>query len=107
MIGDFAETIRDEETLRELYLLTYCDTASTAPGNLTDWKDRLLRELYEKTRAQLRRGPEVVDAERSALLRRRRRRVGELLGETDAAPLEAWFAGLPDRYFTALEPQTI
>jgi [protein-PII] uridylyltransferase len=106
MIGDFAEAIRDEETLRELYLMTYCDTASTAPGNLTDWKDQLLRELYEKTRAYLRRGPELLGADRSALVKRRRRRVAELL--EDVGPeLEGWLAGLPDRYFAALEPQTI
>lgn len=108
LIASFADTVRDEETLRELYLLTYCDTASTAPGNLTEWKDMLLGELYERTRAYFRRGPDLAGADRSALVKRRRRRVGELLGRRPGAPeLERWFAGLPDRYFALLEPKAI
>ncbi|MBI4510602.1 MAG: HD domain-containing protein, partial [Deltaproteobacteria bacterium] len=81
MVASFADTVRDEETLTELYLLTYCDTTMTAPGNLTEWKDTLQRELYDRTRAFFRRGPDLAGADRSALVKRRRRRVAELLGE--------------------------
>ncbi len=98
-----ARTLGDEETLRELYILTYCDTAMTAPGNLTEWKARLLAELYERTRAFFRRGPDLAGADRSALVERRRARVAELLGEP-AGALDEWWANLPDRYVAPLEP---
>jgi [protein-PII] uridylyltransferase len=108
LIAGFAETMRDEETLRELYLLTYCDTSMTAPGNMTEWKAQLLAELYDKTRAFFRRGPDLSGADRSALATRRRRRVAELLGETvDEPRLAAWLGSMPDRYFAALQPQKV
>ncbi|HSS02958.1 MAG TPA: [protein-PII] uridylyltransferase [Kofleriaceae bacterium] len=41
----------DDEHLIQLYLLTLCDTAMTAPDNLTAWKADLLRDLMQRTRA--------------------------------------------------------
>jgi [protein-PII] uridylyltransferase len=102
MIAKFARVMKDEETMRELYLLTLCDTAMTAPGNLNEWKSHLLRELYQRTRAHLKRGPALAGAERSARVRARRRRVAALLGQDEAS-----LAGLPDRYIAMLPPGTI
>ncbi len=102
MIAKFARAVKDEETLRELYLLTLCDTAMTAPGNLNEWKSHLLRELHQRTRAHLQRGPALAGAERSARVRARRRRVAAFLGEDEAA-----LAALPDRYVAMLPPRTI
>jgi [protein-PII] uridylyltransferase len=102
MIAKFARVVKDEETLRELYLLTVCDTAMTAPGNLNEWKAHLLRELYLRTRAHVQRGPALAGAERSARVRARRRRVAELLGQDEAA-----LPDLPDKYVAMLPPRTI
>lgn len=108
MIANFSETMRDEETLTELFLLTWCDTAMTAPGNLNEWKARLLVQLHDRTRAFLKRGPDLLGADRSALVRRRRRRVAELLGEKeDSRALERWFSGIPDRYVAQVAPRLI
>lgn len=107
MIGNFAARMGDEETLTELYLLTLCDTAMTAPGNLTEWKAQLLDLLYDRTRAYLRRGPDLAGADRGRQVRRRQRRVAEQLGESLDGPLGRWLAGLPDRYAAALPPATI
>ena len=107
MIADFAKTVGDEETLRELYLLTYCDTAMTAPGNLTSWKDGLLTELFTRTKSFFQRGPDLAGADRSALVRLRRRRVAALVGDADGGTLARWCAGLPDRYFAAFTPSAI
>jgi [protein-PII] uridylyltransferase len=104
MIARFARVIRDEEMLANLFLLTYADTAMTAPGNLSDWKARLLLELYERTRAFLRRGPDLTGSDRSTLVDRRRRRAAELAAD-EAFP--AWLAGLPDRYVATHQPQTL
>jgi [protein-PII] uridylyltransferase len=51
VISRFAEKIGDDERLVQLYLLTLCDTAMTAPDNLTAWKADLLRDLMLRTRA--------------------------------------------------------
>jgi len=53
-IERFAEKVGNEERLAELYLLTLCDAAMTAPDNLSAWKDGLLRELMIRTRAYFR-----------------------------------------------------
>ncbi len=53
VITRFAEKIGDAEQLVQLYLLTLCDAAMTAPDNLTAWKTELLAELVTRTRAHL------------------------------------------------------
>ena len=61
VIARFAEQVGDEERLVQLYLVTLCDTAMTAPDNLTAWKADLLRELMVRTRAYFR-GPSAEAA---------------------------------------------
>jgi [protein-PII] uridylyltransferase len=100
LIAHFARTCGDEEGLRELFLLTFCDLESTAPGNLTSWKNELLRELYQRTSVFLRRGPDLLKAERAQLLRRRQRLAAQQLGaDLDSPELAPLFASLPERYF--------
>ena len=99
MIADFAEVCGDEENLRELFLLTFCDLSSVAPDNLTSWKETLLRELYQRTLMFLRRGRDLLGAERKEILETRQRRVIELAADlANADPAEV-FRGFPDRYF--------
>jgi [protein-PII] uridylyltransferase len=107
MIEKFVRLVKDDTVLRELYVLTWCDTAMTAPGNLTEWKAALLTELYQRTRAFLHRGPDLASAERSSLVKRRRRRVAELLPDVPGDEVEAFLSVLPDRYMTALLPRAI
>ena len=54
VIARFAERVVDDEHLVQLYLVTLCDTAMTAPDNLSAWKDGLLRDLLLRTRAHFR-----------------------------------------------------
>ncbi len=53
VIARFAERIGDDERLTQLYLLTLCDSAMTSPGNMSAWKDELLRTLYLRAREHL------------------------------------------------------
>jgi [protein-PII] uridylyltransferase len=100
MIADFAKLCGDEENLRELYLLTFCDLSSVAPDNLTNWKETLLRELYQRTLALLRRGGDLLGAERAEIVERRQRRAAQLLAQDlNGADLTELFHGFPDRYF--------
>ena len=104
MIANLAQELNDEETLRELYLLTIADMSMVAPGNLTEWKEQLLRELYARTLAFYRRGADLEGSDQSALVARRRKRVAELMGEREVE-LAGWFASLPDRYVTLTQPR--
>ncbi|HZS38739.1 MAG TPA: [protein-PII] uridylyltransferase [Polyangia bacterium] len=106
MIANLADELRDDETLRELYLLTLADMSMVAPGNLTEWKEQLLRELYERTLTHFRRGNDLSSPDQAQLVARRRARVAELLGESEAS-LERWFASVPDRYVTQTAPREI
>jgi [protein-PII] uridylyltransferase len=50
VIARFSERVGSDDRLVQLYLLTLCDTAMTAPNNLTAWKSDLLRDLMQRTR---------------------------------------------------------
>jgi [protein-PII] uridylyltransferase len=100
MIADFATLCGDEESLRQLYLLTFCDLASVAPDALNSWKETLLRELYQRTLNYMRRGPDLLGAERAEIVKRRQGRAARMLGEDPEGPtLARLYLGFPDRYF--------
>ena len=104
MISDFGAVCGNEENLRELYLLTFCDLASVAPDAMSSWKETLLAELYTRTLAFLRRGPDLLGSERAEIVAERQKGAARLLGEPlpegggDSA-LVRLFAGFPSRYF--------
>jgi [protein-PII] uridylyltransferase len=106
MISDFGALCGDEEKLRELYLLTFCDLASVAPDAMSSWKETLLAELYTRTLSFLRRGPDLLGSERAEIVAERQKGAARLLGESLVAaagggetPLAHLFGGLPSRYF--------
>lgn len=108
VIRRFAERIGSEEALAQLYLLTRCDTAMTAPGNLSEWKDQLLGELYQRARDLFRgtgaaaAGPGGEDRSLAAT----RERARELLAG-DAPELVPVVDQLDDRFVAALSPRQI
>jgi [protein-PII] uridylyltransferase len=86
VITRFAERVGNEQRLTKLYLLTLCDTAMTAPENLSAWKDELLRELIVRTRAHFR--GETTDAKVEARAQGARTKIVQLAAEVpaDGAP---------------------
>ena len=97
MIADFAALCGDEENLRELYLLTFCDLGSVAPDSLTSWKETLLRELYARTLAFLRRGADLLGAERREIVAASPAAGGDVAvrGASSGGPLEAVLSRVP------------
>ena len=81
MISDFGAVCGNEEKLRELYLLTFCDLASVAPDAMSSWKETLLAELYTRTLSFLRRGPDLLGSERAEIVAERQKGAARLLGE--------------------------
>jgi [protein-PII] uridylyltransferase len=100
MISDFAALCGNEENLRELYVLTFCDLASVAPDAMSSWKETLLAELYTRTLKFMRRGPDLLGSERAEIVERRQKRAAAILEEAEGDPaLLTLFGGFPDRYF--------
>jgi [protein-PII] uridylyltransferase len=98
VIARFAERVGDDEHLVQLYLLTLCDTAMTAPDNLSAWKDGLLRDLVVRTRAHFRGGAIVESAARDLGLRDK---VVQLTGDDARQVVDAF----DPRLFTQLTPR--
>jgi [protein-PII] uridylyltransferase len=106
LIHAFAEECGTIDRLEKLYLLTYADIATVGPRTWTDWKSRLLRELYGKTLAVLEHGerrPEPGTAEAAG-----RQLVMAALGDrthgAGAAELERFVSAMPARYFITVSP---
>ena len=108
LLDFFARICGTEEKMRQLFILTFCDLTSTGPKTMTRWKYELLFELHDRTLKYLRRGPDLLAAERAELVEERQRQAAALLRE-DSHPESAReaFAGLPDRYFAEQEAANI
>lgn len=106
VIRRFAERIGGDERLVQLYLLTLCDAAMTAPDNLTAWKADLLRDLMQRTRAYFR-GVGVERARSDVNLVPPpaddvRAKIVQLVGDPAAAEV---VDGIDPRLFTQLTPR--
>ncbi len=115
VIARFAERVGSEQHLVQLYLVTLCDTAMTAPGNLNAWKNELLRELFVRTRDALRGGVSADESRSSEQARRARSRVVALLSAESSAheqvvtPEQAHqeLEAIDGRFFAALTPRQL
>lgn len=127
VIERFARRVGSEQRLIELYLCTLCDTAMTAPGNLSAWKEQLLEELFHRGRRFLRGEAEAEQKEMADALQKTRERVRDLLARAepaalpapgdadagdppapaarDAAAVDADLAGVDERLFASLSPR--
>jgi len=84
MIVQFARQMEKSENLKMLYLLTYADIRAVGPDVWTEWKSRLLQELYEKAFMVLERGDFRLEAG-SERVKNVKRKVREIL-ENDFPP---------------------
>jgi [protein-PII] uridylyltransferase len=112
IIVEFARMVGDRENLRNLYLLTFADTRASSPEAWTDWKGRLLRELFERTSEFLETGSddpsralEQIEGEVSACQAEARMEL-EALGLAGAR-IAGYFASMPRRYFVSHTPQEV
>ncbi len=106
LINGFAEEVATLDRLEKLYLLTYADVATVGPRTWTEWKARLLRELYEKTRDALALGekrPEPGTAEaagREVVFTSLRSRAAS----ASTAEIQRFVSAMPARYFLTEAP---
>ncbi len=104
LVHAFAEECGTPDRLDKLYLLTYADVATVGPRTWTEWKARLLRELYEKSREVLsteeRRRPTPGTYEAAG-----RSRVAQALaGRAPPQEVERFVGAMPARYFLTESP---
>lgn len=101
LIVQVAQTMGMSENLRMLYLLTFADLKAVGPDIWSEWKGRLLQELYEKAFDVLERGD--FHSERSSeKVRNRTRKIFELLeDEFDHRILREYIKSFSTRYLLA------
>ncbi len=103
-IEHFRHEVRGPEGLKELYLLTLCDVATTSPHALTSWKTRMMEELYVSALRSFD-GLPLHSEERAENLRSSTRALCPEKGEAEF--LEHFLKSVPDRYMYANEPDQI
>jgi len=95
----FAQKVGDEETLRLLYVLTFCDARSTAASLWNSYKDMLHTRLFQHTMVHLsdREGAALRKRERQAMTSRDiiKKKLSDIPGDE----IEAHFNLLPEHYF--------
>ncbi|PTX97385.1 [protein-PII] uridylyltransferase [Verrucomicrobia bacterium LW23] len=102
-IIEFARTVRTQERLDMLMLLTFADYHGTdARQTGMDWKELLLWHLYHRTAAALRSQDEFLAAARAEIAGLQQRLTEELGKEIDKGEIDAHFENLPARYFNTL-----
>ncbi|HEX9618669.1 MAG TPA: [protein-PII] uridylyltransferase [Polyangiaceae bacterium] len=104
-LKSFCREVQGREGLRELYLLTIVDVSTTSPNALTNWKARMLEDLYVSANRALGTGefgPSETRAEgiRAAV----RVEVGKTL---PAQFVDHFLRAVPERYLYANEPTEI
>lgn len=103
-ISNFGAEVHGPEGLKELYLLTLCDVATTSPSALSQWKTRMLEELYVQTLRLYEGRPSHVE-ERAENLRSITRTLCPEKGEADF--LNHFLDTVPNRYLYANEPTQV
>ena len=107
----FAERVGDGVRLDYLYLLTVADMRATNPDLWTDWKDALLRDLYQATRRVLLHGvegrvPAAAELARGCRDEARRRLASGSAGTPPAtSQLEDLWETLEPEYFVLTAPE--
>jgi [protein-PII] uridylyltransferase len=97
-IEEVARTVGSIDRLRDLYLLTIADVSTTNPQAMTEWKARMLEDLYiALSRVLEGRAPNLT--QRAEELRRNAR-IG-FVGDLGQERLEAFVDEMPERYVLA------
>jgi [protein-PII] uridylyltransferase len=112
LILEFARAVGDRTNLRNLYLLTFADIRSSSASAWSEWKRRLLWELFARTSELLEAGSDDPDTAIELIERqvemRRQGAAAELKAQgVAAAELQEYFAMMPRRYFTVHSPEEI
>jgi [protein-PII] uridylyltransferase len=104
LIHAFAEECGTADRLDKLALLTYADISTVGPRTWTDWKARLVAELYQNTRAVLSAGPGRRPEPGTHEAQGRARVAAALQGRAAPEEVGRFVAAMPARYFFTESP---
>ncbi len=95
--------IGDVETLDGLYLLSFADSRATGPPAWSEWKDLLIRRLYERARALLQGDVGILDRPTApdVIIR------AAVAAGGDEGRLRSVAEGLPSRYVRDASPEQL
>jgi len=97
-VEEFAAIVRDQILLDALMIITLADGMGTSDEGWSDWKEQMVWQLYNQTRAYLRNSA-GYRVEREARREELHRAVADALPESYREELDAHFGGMPERYF--------
>jgi [protein-PII] uridylyltransferase len=104
VIAEFAKIVRRREWLDALFLHTYADSRATNEAGWTDWKESLVRQLYQAAAAYF----DNQSTFRSTLPPAEQRTATlALLDDSYGPELDAHFAAMPERYLAHRTPTSI
>ena len=97
-VEEFAAIVRDQALLDALMIITLADGMGTSDEGWSDWKEQMVWQLYNQTRAYLRNSA-GYRVEREARREELHRSVASALPESYREEIDAHFGGMPERYF--------
>ncbi len=97
-IDEIARKVGSVDRLRDLFLLTMADVATTNPNAMTEWKARMLEDLYVAVTRVLEGGGGDIALRADDM--RKKARVG-FVGDAGQDRLEAFVDAMPERYLLA------
>lgn len=103
-LEEFTRAVHGQEGLRELYLLTLCDVATTSPEALNSWKAKVIDDLFLAAQARLGQGDFDVDEARESV---RNDVVHRWSAVGDERRIRRFLASMPERYTFANDPANI
>ncbi|HHH36166.1 MAG TPA: [protein-PII] uridylyltransferase [Gammaproteobacteria bacterium] len=106
VVNEFARLMGDQLHLDHLYLLTVADIRGTNPALWNSWKDSLLKDLYQRTRAMLRRGLDLP-VDKALFIQRHQEAALALLPEGRHERARTLWADLDEDYFMRHSPDEI
>lgn len=103
IVRSFAETMRTEQRLRSLFLLSYADMSAVGPNVWNDWKGALLMKLYLKAEKHLL--GRTVSPDEAFWNSPKAQLVQKLAREDLRSEVEAHIRDMGERYYAAFSSE--
>ncbi|MDD3180338.1 MAG: [protein-PII] uridylyltransferase [Opitutaceae bacterium] len=103
----FAKIVGNAETLRYLYVHTFCDARATSANLWNSYKDTLHHRLFLTTIERLTLGKDVETRQRKHINMTRQKLIAEQIPGISPEEISAHFNLLPERYFIQTDEKEI
>ncbi len=105
VIKVFSEQVIDSLHLDYLYLLTVADIRATNPELWNSWKNSLLTELYNKTKAFLSQDEKILNTELQ--IKEIQNQAIQLIHDSNLEEVKSLWQKLGDQYFLSSSPEQV